>query len=209
MEPFTIVNGNAIDFLDTFEYDAVVMDPPYGIKWEGYKNSTVQWTGMQNDDGSLDLTPFLCHDGTVVSFGPDHYSEQVPPGGRWHVWDKRGGNVNADRMRGAPFELIWSNVVKGGSRFYRIMHGGAVNADGWGVKRVHPTQKPIILMERLIEDFTKPGDVVIDPFMGSGTTGVACANTGRGFIGIELDRAHYDIAKSRISQVYDGRLAER
>lgn len=65
-------------------------------------------------------------------------------------------------------------------------------------KGLHPTQKPVALMEYLIKTYTNPSDVVLDNCMGSGTTGVACINTGRDFIGIELDEKYFDIAKERI-----------
>lgn len=68
--------------------------------------------------------------------------------------------------------------------------------------RVHPTQKPVALMEYLIRTYTNEGDVVLDNTMGSGTTGVACANTGRKFIGIEMDKGYYEIAEKRIAEAY-------
>lgn len=74
------------------------------------------------------------------------------------------------------------------------------------VKPLHPTAKPIILMEYLIRTYTNEGAVVLDNCMGSGSTGVACANTSRKFIGIERDDTYFDIAKSRIEQAFDGRL---
>jgi site-specific DNA-methyltransferase (adenine-specific) len=64
--------------------------------------------------------------------------------------------------------------------------------------KVHPTQKPVALMEYLIRTYTNPGDTVLDNCMGSGTTGVACVNTGRSFIGIEKDEAYFALAKQRI-----------
>ena len=67
-------------------------------------------------------------------------------------------------------------------------------------KRVHPTQKPIELMSKIIQDFTKEGDTILDPFMGSGTTGVACVQTGRNFIGIEIDPTYFAIAERRIKE---------
>lgn len=70
----------------------------------------------------------------------------------------------------------------------------------------HPTQKPIALMEYMIRTYTQEGETVLDNCAGSGTTGVACANTGRKFIGIERDDKYFDIAKSRIQQAFDGRL---
>ena len=62
----------------------------------------------------------------------------------------------------------------------------------------HPTQKPVRLLERIIALVTQPGDTIIDPFMGSGTTGVACVQTGRNFIGIEIDEGYFKIAEKRI-----------
>lgn len=74
-----------------------------------------------------------------------------------------------------------------------------IKADARGSEgRVHPTQKPVALMEYLIRTYTNLGDVVMDNTMGSGTTGVACVNTGRSFIGIERDPGYYDIACKRI-----------
>lgn len=67
----------------------------------------------------------------------------------------------------------------------------------------HPTQKPVKLFERLVLASSNPGDSVLDPFMGSGTTGVACANTGRRFIGIEKDEGYFEIARKRIEDAYD------
>ena len=67
---------------------------------------------------------------------------------------------------------------------------------------LHPTQKPVVLMEYLIKTYTNEGETVLDFTMGSGTTGVACGNTGRKFIGIELDRDYYHIARKRIAEAY-------
>jgi site-specific DNA-methyltransferase (adenine-specific) len=68
-----------------------------------------------------------------------------------------------------------------------------------GDVRLHPTQKPLLLMRALVQDFTKPGDVVLDPFMGSGTTGVACLEHGRRFIGIEQDPRYFALACDRLA----------
>jgi site-specific DNA-methyltransferase (adenine-specific) len=66
--------------------------------------------------------------------------------------------------------------------------------------RVHPTQKPVALLEYLIKTYTIEGDTVLDNTMGSGSTGVACVNTGRRFIGIEMDDKYFEIAKNRIEK---------
>jgi DNA modification methylase len=77
--------------------------------------------------------------------------------------------------------------------------GGAKTTNG---SKVHPTQKPVELIERFITDSTKQGMTVLDPMMGSGTTGVACANMGRTFIGIEQQRKYFDITCERIERAY-------
>ena len=66
---------------------------------------------------------------------------------------------------------------------------------------LHPTQKPIALLENLVRTFSNEGDVILDNCMGSGSTGVACVNTNRKFIGIELDNTYYEIAKKRIEEI--------
>ena len=68
---------------------------------------------------------------------------------------------------------------------------------------LHPTQKPVALLEYLVKTYTNEGEVVLDNCMGSGSTGVACMNTNRRFIGIELDENYFNIAKDRIKQTYD------
>ena len=74
--------------------------------------------------------------------------------------------------------------------------------------KYHPTQKPVALLEYLIKTYTNEGDVVLDNCMGSGSTGVACVNTGRDFIGIELDENYFNIAKNRIEQARNDGLTE-
>ena len=71
---------------------------------------------------------------------------------------------------------------------------------GAGDRGIHPTQKPVALMEYLIRTYTNEGDTVLDNCMGSGTTGVACVNTGRNFVGMEMDAGYFDIARNRIEQ---------
>lgn len=80
----------------------------------------------------------------------------------------------------------------------------AIVADNKKENGLHPTQKPVALMEYMIRTYTNEGETVLDNCAGSGTTGVACANTGRKFIGIERDEKYFDIAKARIEQAMEG-----
>lgn len=90
---------------------------------------------------------------------------------------------------------------------YRRWNGGGkrgvyTHCVNTGRQGEHPTEKPVPLMRELVADFTQPGDVVCDPFMGSGTTGVACAQLGRRFVGIERDERWFDLACRRIEEAY-------
>lgn len=112
------------------------------------------------------------------------------------VWDK--GNVTPNRyyMQGCEYILM---LRKGKAKNINNMGTSNVlrvpNIIG---KKVHPTEKPVDLMKILIENSSNEGDLVLDPFMGSGSTGVACINTNRKFIGFELDEKYFEIAKERI-----------
>jgi len=180
--------------------DAVVTDPPYGIDWNGHNASTLEWDGISNDTGSLDLRGILSMPIPVLAFGAACFPAQLPHRGRWLCWDKRTIDGACDAMIGSPFELAWCNRVSGFDKMVRCLHGGVVNADGG--QRVHPTQKPIAVMRAAIEWAAKDATTILDPFMGSGTTGVACVRTGRKFIGIEIEERYCAIAKRRIEQAF-------
>ena len=198
----TLYLGDCREILPTLgKVDAVVTDPPYGI---GYKSSlgnlgAQEFNEMANDRGELDLRPILQFARHVLAFGANCYPQQLPHGGRWLCWDKRTIDGATDRMMGSPFELAWSNKVSGYDKIIRVLHGGAVNADGYG-PRVHPTQKPIAVMRQAIEWVAPDAVTILDPFMGSGTTGVACVQSGRRFIGIEIEERYFDVARRRIEE---------
>ena len=201
-ERWQVITGDCLEVMPTLDagsVDAVITDPPYGIQYDGHRSVKNNWTGFANDDGGVNLRPILSMSCLVIAFGASNYPEQLPHRGRWICWDKRV-TERADSMLGSPFELAWINMDRGYYRIYRIQHGGVINADGPNIKRVHPTQKPVALMRRIINDYTEPGDLILDPFCGSGTTGVACVQTGRRFIGIEIDPGYADIARARIAK---------
>ena len=107
-------------------------------------------------------------------------------------------------MVGNPYEMAWyrSDRIKG-EKIYRILHGGVINSDslkGNNESRFHPTQKPIQLLERILLEFTDEGDVVLDPYLGSGSTAIACKKLGRNFIGIEISSKYCRIAEDRLRQ---------
>jgi DNA modification methylase len=117
------------------------------------------------------------------------------------VWDK-GGAVGGGGDIATCWKFTWELIQVGGFGKLNGKRDPSVLRFEIGPSSMpdHPTQKPVRLMEYLITKLTKPGDTVFDPFMGSGTTGVACINTGRNFIGCEIDSGYFDIARKRIEQ---------
>ena len=197
----TLYCGDCLEVLPTLEagsVDAVVTDPPYGIGETSRKAATRRKLARVRDYGehNWDAEPIsedhqraiLSAGREIVWFGGNYY--ELPPASPWLVWDKLNSGDFADA------ELAWSNVG-GAVRVFRHRWNGMIrNGEERGLPRVHPTQKPIAVMT-WATCFTT-GETVLDPFMGSGTTGVACVRLGRRFIGIELEPKYFAIAKRRI-----------
>jgi len=196
--------GDCMDVMPTLgKVDAVVTDPPYGI---GYvhsggggklaKSCSFGGVKIHGDDKTFDPVPFLNFD-KVVLFGANHFADKLPPSSGWLIWDKRDGICSNDQ---ADCEIAWTNL-KFPARLIRHLWNGMLKDSERGISRVHPTQKPIAVMEWVIKQVGLP-ETILDPFMGSGTTGVACVKLGRKFIGIELDETYFDIACKRIEEAY-------
>lgn len=200
VELYCANNLDILPRLTLSKIDAVITDPPYGIEYDPkrYNASTTtqsEFEAIEGDEAEFDPRPWLKFP-TVILWGANNYTRHLPLGG-WLCWDKRCSK-KADKMFGSPFELAWINHRKT-FKIARIQHGGVVNADGYGVKRVHPTQKPVKLMRWCLEVGKIPeGATVLDPYMGSGTMGIACIREGINFIGIEVDQGYFEIAEARI-----------
>ena len=200
----TLYFGDCLEILPTLErVDAVIADPPYGINYEASRYPGALFDGIiAGDELCVDVTPLLVFP-RVAIWGANNFANTLPAGG-WLCWDKRCME-SADKMMGSPFELAWVNDRQK-FKMKRLQHGGCVNADG-DESRLHPTQKPVAIMAWSMDVVKTPtGATVLDPFMGSGTTGIACLRTGRNFIGIEIDPKHYATACERIAREIDGEL---
>jgi site-specific DNA-methyltransferase (adenine-specific) len=188
-----IYHGDCREVIDDLEFDVVVTDPPYGIQYNPDNHEPVE------GDHDTELAAWIVQfDVPMVVTGANHYHHALPTTGSWSCWDKRV-HGNADKMFGSPFELIWASGADRPGKMYRIQHGGVVNADGANRSRLHPTQKPETLMRRIISDWSSPG-VILDPFMGSGTTLRAAKDLGRRAIGIEIKERYCEIAARRLGQ---------
>lgn len=178
--------------------DLILTDPPYGISAEGGtgKYGVQKFKGLKNDDWDsappkrwlldmmLEKAPYS------IIFGGNYFS--LPPTRCYLAWDKGAG---FKKRNFAESELAWTNfdaVVR------NIIYDPLANGDYHGSKKEHPTQKPVPVMEWCISQAPKEVETILDPFMGSGTTGVACHKMGKRFIGIERERKYFDIACRRI-----------
>ena len=197
----TIYHSDCREILPHLEpVDLVLTDPPYGISWEGHPGSDIVWRPIANDSCTgivADFFEWLPSEQDAVVFGANCFPDIIPHRGRWICWDKRL-TVNADKMLGSSFELAWMNKKSGFDQMFRVLHGGVVNKNGG--KRVHPTEKPITLMGQIISRIYPDSKLILDPFMGSGTTLRAAKDLGRKAIGIELEEKYCEIAAKRMKQ---------
>jgi DNA modification methylase len=184
-EGIEIYNADCLDVMRGIgEVDLVLTDPPYPDYYtEEYKYF----------DGILDpLKRFNCRQLIFWSARVDLPLNHTAI----HIWNKNPSN------RGAQYERIFE---RNGASHYKVFTYYMVNSTVAAkmtndVFTDHPSQKPINLLKKLVLDYSNDFDLILDPFMGSGTTGVAAVQTGRRFIGVEIDPDYYAIAKRRIQE---------
>lgn len=192
-------------FLEWQKGIAIVTDPPYGIGYDPSTNKSArEFDKITNDDAEMDFSVLFSFSVPMIVWGAENFYRQLPHRGRWICWNKRSSNWTGNFTNTSDFELAWMNKKSGIYQYINIPHSGYINADGANVPREHPTQKPVKLLERCIE-FCGDAATILDPFMGSGTTGVACCNLGRKFIGIEIEPKYFDIACRRIADAWAAR----
>jgi DNA modification methylase len=204
----TLYLGDCMEIMPTLgRVDAVVTDPPYGIGVDRAMaaNSGTRYgkaaaakgdyraTGWDDAPiGETEINAMLSAAQSAVIFGGNYFA--LPPARCWLIWDKENGaNEFAD------CELAWTNLDMP-VRIIRHMWNGMLRK-GREERNGHPTQKPVALMEWCL-GFLPDAKTILDPFMGSGTTGVACVKTGRSFIGSEQHEPYFDIACERIRKAY-------
>jgi DNA modification methylase len=194
--------GDCLEILPELEgIDAVVSDPPYGMsndcdysRFTGGPNShgdasSKTYEDVVGDDKPFDPTPFLRYE-KVVLWGSNHYAERLPVGTTL-VWLKRFDEGFGSFLSDA--EVAW---MKGGHGVYCVRDTSMYAKTK---ERCHPCQKPVGLMRWCLERAKVPaGATVFDGYMGSGTTALACIQTGRPFIGCEVVPEYFDLAVRRI-----------
>jgi site-specific DNA-methyltransferase (adenine-specific) len=185
----TLYLGDCAEILPTLgHFDAVVTDPPYGLNIANQPFKHQRKNGAEKKDWDENVSDVLYDclklGKKQVVWGGNYYTLPISRG--WLVWHKPDGPPSFSKV-----ELAWTNIDKLAGYFLQTI--GATNPERVG----HPTQKPLKLMEWCI-DYIGECKTILDPFMGSGTTGVACVNLKKQFVGIEREPKYFDIACKRI-----------
>lgn len=206
-----LILGDCREILPTLgKVDAVVTDPPYGIDfgrgcgfsashgWGSWREN-VEWDKSRPERAVFDL--IIAASRHQIIWGGNYFTDYLPPTMRWLIWDKAQREFSL-----ADFEIAWTSQQQA-SRIFTYARGNEKGfAPGSKEKHAflnsHPTQKPLALMQWCLE-FLPDAATILDPFMGSGTTGVACVKLGRKFIGVEIDEGYFNIACKRIRDAYN------
>lgn len=200
-----IINGDCLEVMKQMPdkcVNLVVTDPPYGIGADKGSNFYGHTGGRAYNDNWDGATPPIEYfkeidrvAKQVVIFGGNFFTDKLPVNGHWIVWDKKG-DIKFDNPFG-DCELAWTNIERKSVKKYVVIQQGFVSAEK---QRFHPTQKPVQLFEQIIRDYSKENDLILDPYLGSGTTARACLNLKRNFIGIEINEKYCKIAENRLKQ---------
>lgn len=217
---------NALSKIDSNSIDLAVIDPPYRLnkttggisstglthKWQGNLKGSDVKASIENNIKFSEWLPEVyrvlkdsshCYIWTNDKNLADLQKEAEKVGFKLHnilIWKKNNCTPNRWYMKNCEFILFLykgkANPIndKGCSQFFEVKNKS-------GNVKYHPTEKPVSIIEKLILNSSNENDTVLDCFMGSGTTGVACKNINRHFIGVEVDRKYFDIAKDRINGV--------
>lgn len=171
--------------------DLVVTDPPYGIKADSnpirgkFVHENIDFDQKRPERAVFDI--LLSISDSVAIWGGNYFADFLPPRMGWLFWDKCNGEFSL-----SDGELCWTSK-QNALRMFRKSRASVLSED----KNWHPTQKPVTLIKWTIKYLNKQG-VVFDPFLGSGTTLVACKELNRNGIGIEISEKYCAIAKKRL-----------
>lgn len=211
----TLYLGDCREILPGLEkVDATITDPPYGQKLQMVTRAVPgkgvkylrngNWKPIIGDDTDFDPAHLLDLAPITLIWGQHRLAHKLPPG-TVLVWDKTGGGKTAHTVQ-SHAEMAWLNDKPPRAvRLKSVVWSGiCVGTEAKedcrpGIRRVHPAQKPAVIMRWCIETAkVPPGGVILDPYMGSGSTGVAAMQLGHPFIGIEIDPGYFDTACRRI-----------
>ena len=183
--------------------DLIITDPPYGKKADkgtngfGCSKNRRYIGGWDNDIPKPEVFAEMFRVAkNLIIFGGNYFTKYLPPSSGWVFWDKKG-----DIQFKNPFadgELIFTTFNKPLKKIVFRQQGFITDSKD---KRYHPTQKPTELLCMLIEIYSKPGDIILDPFLGSGTTAIAAQKLNRNYLGYEINEQYFEIACNRLDEL--------
>jgi site-specific DNA-methyltransferase (adenine-specific) len=198
----TIYHGDCREVLPRLEsVDLVLTDPPYGLDWKEMKfdqKSKVDWQSAK----AWDARP----ENALIELVKQKSREWIIWGGNYMagslgdckaplVWDKQTGANNF-----ADGEMAFTSFQAGTLRIFRHQWCGAFKDSERGVRNYHPTQKPVLLYQWILENYAKPGQLILDTHVGSASSLIACESMGFDYVGFEIDPDYYAAAKNRMSK---------
>jgi len=207
-----IICGDCLDVMRDWPdgcVDLVLTDPPYGIGEDGSRNGSRSHlcrarsypkTGWDNSIPSAEaFTALFKISSQQIVWGGNYFGDYLGASSCWLVWNKDNGKSDF-----ADCELAWTSFNTA-VRMFRWKSQGMLQEPGHPKDvRLHPTQKPLALMQWCIENYSNPEDLILDPFCGSGTTCVAAKKLGRNYIGIDISEEYCQIARERLAAVETG-----
>jgi len=186
--------------------DLLVTDPPYGIKrdkgFEGFGGFGTPIARRRYEDNNWDserpkkeaFDSILSLSKESMIFGGNFFADLLPQGKHWIVWDKKNTMPTF-----GDCELIWTNIARNSVKKITFEYNGLIGKEK---ERYHPTQKPVALIVDLLSDYSKDNQTVLDPFLGSGTTMIACENLGRKCRGCEIDPGYVAVILQRYKDTF-------
>ena len=198
--------------LDGQKVDLVLTDPPYGINIVNRKTgqvgskSKIYSPVLGDNNGNMfrehyRLLRRVCN--YYIIWGGQNFTDILPPSCGWLFWDKC---KNTDKLSFGDGELAWTNISTRIRKYTFRLNGNVSDGDKLLNARVHPTQKPVELHMSILNDFSQPGDVILDCFGGSGTTLIAAELTGRTCLMMELSPDYCDVIINRYNTLTNGRI---
>lgn len=199
------------------EIDLLLTDPPYGINivWDkrvaahiGVGNDggiggkivkAKEYDKIIGDDKDFDPNIIMCYGKNKIIFGANHFANKLPNKPHWLCWDKKM-EIGQDNNNFSDIELMWTDIPKQSCRIYRYLWSGLLREGDRNLElkeRVHPTQKPVGLLTQIISDYSGENKIIFDPYLGSGSTLIACEQTNRICYGVEIDPRYIDIICKR------------
>lgn len=208
MEINTVINADCLDYMRQLpdkSIDLILTDPPYGIGnkftseygLQERKSSRGSFTWNDEIPSAEVFAEIIRVSKNQIIFGGNYFTEYLKPTKSWLVWDKIGSYDLKNPF--SDCELAWTsfNCV---IRKYTFVNMGFISSKDEKGKRIHPTQKPVRLFQAILQDFSKPGDIIYDPFSGSATTAIAAHRLGRDFICTEKDTEYWQKSCERLEK---------